>query len=146
MALANLHRFFRIAGLQHGVTLGFQVHSAYVAKDGFILHQENCLSPRGWHLDWLEALVGIRSSVDTGEINRKNAAFARFTVNPDESVALLHNSVDRRQTQPRSFSGLFGRIERFENMNLSLGVHADACIADPQQDVLPWWDRDALVV
>src|SRR3984885_13236485 len=111
MALANPHRFFRIAGLQHGVTFGFQVHSAHVAKGGFIFHQENCLSPRGWRVDWLEALVGIRSSADTGEENLKNAAFGRFTVNPDESVALLHNSVDRLQTQPRSFSGFFGRIE-----------------------------------
>src|SRR5579864_623095 len=116
MALANLHRFFRIAGLQHSITFGFQVHSAYVAKGGFILHQENCLGPSGWHLDWLGALVGTCSSVDAGKINLKNAAFARFTVNPDESVALLHNSIDRGQTQPSAFSCFFGRIERFEDM------------------------------
>ena len=81
-----------------------------------------------------------------GEVNLENAAFARFTVNPDKSVTLLRNSVDRRQTQPRAFSCFFGRIERFEDMNLSRGVHADACIADRQQDVLPGRNYDPLVV
>src|SRR5579864_1383785 len=137
IALDNLHRFLRIASLQYDVTLGFEVHSAYVAENSFILHQENCLCPCGWHMDYLEALVGIHTSIDTGKINLENAAFARFTVNPDKSVTLLHDSVDRRQTQPRTFSSFFGRIERFEDMNLSRGVHADACIADRQQKVLP---------
>ena len=35
------------------------------------------------------------------KINLENAAFARFTVNPDKSVTLLHNSVDCRQTHLR---------------------------------------------
>src|SRR6202040_2003542 len=107
-----------------------------------ILYQENCLGPCGWHLHWLKALAGIRGDVDTGKINLKNAAFARFTVDPDKSVALLHNSVDRRQTQPRAFFYLFGREKRFEDMNLRLGVHAGAGIADRQQDVRPWRDLD----
>src|SRR5258707_11944830 len=130
MAMANPSSIFRLTGLQPGVSFGFQIPSAFVTKDGLILHQENCLSPSGWHLDRLEALVGIRRNIKTGKINLENTAFARFTVNPDKSVALLHNPVNRCQTQPRAFPHFFCSEERFEDMKLSLGVHAGACIAN----------------
>ena len=54
----------------------------------------------------------------------------------DGAVHLLHDAVDRRQTQTGSAADVLGGEERFERAAARLGVHPVAGVADFEQHVV----------
>jgi len=77
----------------------------------------------------------VRFVEAAGQVNFKNAAPGGFAVHIDEAVVLLDDAVNGGEPQPRSFSDLLGREERFENMGKVSGGDAGACVAHHEADV-----------
>src|SRR5438876_10580026 len=89
-------------------------------------------------------LARLDRLVDARQVDLEAGAAARLGVYPDEPPALLHDAVHRGQPQARAFAPLLGREERLEQMGLHVRRHADAGIADREQDVAPRRRREVL--
>jgi hypothetical protein len=58
-----------------------------------------------------------------------------FTVTPDVSSVLLHNTVDHGKTEPRTHSYSLGSVERLEDVSEGFVVHPESGILHGQEDV-----------
>ena len=67
-----------------------------------------------------------------------------FAVHPDVATTLLHDPVDRREPETRSFSFLFGGEKWIENSFSCFFAHAGAGIADGQHNILTRQHADVL--
>src|SRR6478609_7927721 len=76
--------------------------------------------------------------IEHREVQAKRGARARLAVNPDVAAALFDDAEYRRKPKSRPFAELLGRIEGLEDASLGLARHANAGIADGEQDVEAW--------
>ena len=71
-----------------------------------------------------------------GQINFEGASLCGFAVDVDKAVVLLDDAINRGQAQPRAFADFLGCKKWFKNIGEMIFVHADAGVADRQQDIL----------
>src|SRR5207245_7786237 len=62
-------------------------------------------------------------------------AVAQLAVRPDVPAALLDDTVDRREPEPRTPPRLFGREKRLKQARLGRAIHAHTRVADGEQHV-----------
>src|SRR5208282_475002 len=73
--------------------------------------------------------------VHARQVNFKFAPDPDFRIDPYEAAGLLHDAIDRRKAQARSFARLLRGEKRLEDMSLRFGVHPSSGIDDDELDV-----------
>ncbi len=136
----QLQCFRAAASAEDGITDRGQKLSVDIEQVGFILHQQDVA---GAFLDLLASAVslGCFKVANGAQKNIDLGPFARLGFNRDLSQILLHNSIHRGQTQAGAPSQALGGVEGFKRMETRLFVHAHACVADMDGEILA--DADA---
>src|SRR5262249_56789560 len=74
--------------------------------------------------DWFRLRIRDR------QVDRELAALTRLAMNPDFSVVLLHDSVDRRETEAGSLALTLGGEEWLKDVSLGLFCHPMTSVSD----------------
>ena len=98
-------------------------------EDRFPIHQE----PRSWLISsGLDRLVAPRS---TRQVDFEYGAHRQFAVYPDESFVLLHDSIDRCQSESRAFAQRLSGIEGLEDVGQMFGKNSGTIVADGDKGI-----------
>src|ERR1019366_9894813 len=83
---------------------------------------------------------GVFAAIDPGEIGAESGAALRLAVDKNKPAALFHNAVHGRETEASAL-GTLGGEERLEDARLGVVVHADAGVADGENDIVARGER-----
>src|SRR6266436_5917998 len=86
--------------------------------------------------------LGIHLSPDTRQIYLESGSFAGLAIHPDVPAALLHDAINRGQSQASSLPTPLRTVERLKNMRDGLWTHPDPTVRDRQHDIRPRLDGD----
>src|SRR5207247_501558 len=98
------------------------------ADHRLILDEQDRFASRGDGLLYFGKLFMRRHVVHAWQIDVEGGSFSQLAIDPDASFTLLHNSVDCRKAQARSFAKLLRGEEWLEDLFLRLAVHAAAVV------------------
>src|SRR6202030_2426231 len=107
------------------------------ANAGLILDEKNRLRAlwRGGEIRHLVDLGRGCGLFGSRKVDFEHRALSWFAFNVGPAAELLDHAVHNRETQPRTLPRFLGGEERLEHVGLDFTVHANAVIADDQDDV-----------
>src|SRR5215471_21713049 len=85
----------------------------------------------------LPAIGQNRWFIDSRQVNLERGSHTFLAIYKDVPLALLHDSINRTQSQSRTFAKALRRKERLEDMSYGVFVHARAGIAHSKLHVTP---------
>ena len=109
----------RLAGAgggEGGVALGLQSAASQAPNGLFVLDDEDRLGSAGRSRVHRRPEVRLRGVLHPWKIDLERRAQAGLAVDRHVAPALLHDSIDRRETEAGPFSGLLRREERLEDV------------------------------
>src|SRR5260370_22241773 len=97
--LSSLQRFFAGGRFEDGIAHAFQIFPGHVAEISRIFGEQDCLAAAQGGWVWRFQFTRVSGLLDPLQINLKDSALMKFTVNPDVSAALVHDAGYRGETQ-----------------------------------------------
>ena len=132
---ADTGRLRRILDREHLVAVGLQHQPHELAHAGVVLDDHDRLRAAARPRVAAVGLgVGARARGDR-QVDLERRAAPGLAVDVDPAAALLDHAEHGREPEPGALAGGLGRVERLEQVAADLLVHADARVADRQQDV-----------
>src|SRR5437868_4608267 len=115
MLLGDLQSLDSVGRNQYPIASGLQSVAEQFAEGAFVFHHEK-RRRSGWKRCQLWGLWGkiFHRPVDLWEIDSEGCAFPQFAVGEHVPATLLHNPVDRSQSQARAFPRFLCGEERFK--------------------------------
>src|SRR2546428_11166913 len=114
MALTDREGLVAMTRLEHRVAVGLENISRELPDCLLVLHQQNGLTALGHVSQQSARLHGVGRTVNARQVDFERRALTELAVDADVATALLHDSVDGRQTQPCPLAGPLAGEEGFE--------------------------------
>src|SRR5580658_5564348 len=126
---------YTIFGSQNLVASILQELPEHFSEGLGILHQEDGLRSRGDFSGGFDIAEWLCHGLNPWQANPECRAVSQFAVDRNTPSALLHDAIDHRESQPRSFTRFLGREEWLEDSGLRAGIHSATRITDLQHYV-----------
>src|ERR1043165_537128 len=132
---AQAQGFFATTGVEHVVAGLLQYLARESTNDVLVFHQQDSFrsSWRGSLHTW--TFYRFLVAFEVRQINLDGGATVRLAVDPDVAAALLHDSVNSRQTKTSTAAFDFRRKKRFEDSGFRLYTHPATSVAAREHDV-----------
>src|ERR1051325_1070728 len=134
--LTDIQALLTIGGANYRVSVLFEHLARQSADHRLLLEEQDGFATGSDGLLHFGYLFLRRHVVDPRQIDVECSSLSRLTIDPDASLTLLYDPVDRGKAQTGSFAKLLGGEERLEDLFLRLAVHSAAVVRDGEHHIM----------